>query len=1023
MTTTTIAALLVLASAAAQAATNHPSVGTINPGVSSMQLAKDDKESGLSRHDIWMRLKYGIFSHYVWNDYGMSPGVPNADGTHAKTIDEFADNFDVPNYVDQLEKAHVQYVVFTAWHSGTCPLFPSAAMAKWAPDRKSCPKRDLLGDLADACRAKGIRLFFYVHPYQPVCNPHNDWINDLFAELVERYGSRIDGLWIDENMQDGTQDRVVDYPRLLKTIRDRNPELVLIQNGGANYGVDGTQEVQWEFNEGRMISQYQIFTQTAKSPADMLVTTVIQAAANAMGGGIQWSIDAHGAGVNTRGGLSAACKPMLDDFVKIFTPIAESVKNTYPSSSYPPPFQGAVVRKSGLKWGVATKAWDDSREYLHVLIPPAGDTLSLPPPADGKVFAKARLLASGLPVGLAQSNRGLSLTLPAGMSWTTPDTVIVMDVLCPGGAGLVNNTSRAVSYRGSSWNYQAGWVRGEFRNDVHVATADGDAFTFTFNGTDVEWISSRGPEYGKVNLSIDGVAQGTVDLSSGSGTFQSVFAKSGLRHGMHTLTGVKRSGRQMTVDAFKVTERVNDSDPAVIFADTQWFSPTAAQLTGPWEPRGNTWINGQAFNFIFHGTGVELRGGSVMNHADLELTLDGKPYKTLRVSVDNPSRCLAKIAGLTNGMHTLAGNYVNRFWAGFQSALDGFRVTRPDYWHDQPKRGFGEYQDDVHYSDLRGANASYTFNGSGIEIVVTRDPDSRTVYYTLDGNGGSLWVPLNHYSPFRMAGATVFRCPNLVPGTYTVGLSNGGNHQGINFSFVRLTVDALRVYKAESSSATPYLWGTNGQGGDGIWDMNGVSNWRDFTGPVKWLDYGGVDYAAVFGGRPGVVKLGTGVNVNNLAFNTSGYTLRDGTLTLNGIEPAITVNGTTRTVIESALDGTAGLQKRGSGTLTLSCTNRYSGGTTVLAGTLAIGPAGTLGSGTLTVADGALCKLSNANGSLEDTAQVVLNGRGKLDIAAGVTENVRRLIVNGVPQPAGTYRAATHPRLISGSGTLTVTAQ
>ena len=232
-------------------------------------------DTGLSRREIWMRLKYGIFSHYVWNGYGRAAGWANADGSHAATIDELAENLDVPNYVAQLEKAGVQYCVFTAWHSGTCPLFPSAAMAKWAPDRKSCPKRDLLGDLADACRAKGIRFFFYVHPYQPVSAPHNDWINDLFAELVERYGDRLDGLWIDENMQDGSQDKVVDYVRLMKTIRERNPDLVLVQNGGANYGVDGVQEVQWEVEEGRAISTYQLIYNTGRNPESMLITTVM----------------------------------------------------------------------------------------------------------------------------------------------------------------------------------------------------------------------------------------------------------------------------------------------------------------------------------------------------------------------------------------------------------------------------------------------------------------------------------------------------------------------------------------------------------------------------------------------------------------------------------------------------------------------------------------------------------------------------------------------------------------------------
>lgn len=46
---------------------------------------------------------------------------------------------------------------------------------------------------------------------------------------------------------------------------------------------------------------------------------------------------------------------------------------------------------------------------------------------------------------------------------------------------------------------------------------------------------------------------------------------------------------------------------------------------------------------------------------------------------------------------------------------------------------------------------------------------------------------------------------NLVPGTYTVSFKNDANGSGVNFSFARLNIDGLRVYKGESSSASPRL--------------------------------------------------------------------------------------------------------------------------------------------------------------------------------------------------------------------------
>ena len=187
---------------------------------------------------------------------------------------------------------------------------------------------------------------------------------------------------------------------------------------------------------------------------------------------------------------------------------------------------------------------DDSKVYIHVLKAPSGTVLSLPSPADGKIFSSAKLLANGNAVGLVQNlYDGVQLTLPATDSWSSLDTVIELTVASKGGAGHVNDTSKDVAYTGSSWSYQTARGNGEFANDAHLATADGDSFTFSFNGTDVDYIATRGADRGPVEIYIDDVLQTTVDLSTGTaGSRQVAFSKSGLARGAHTLKGIKRSG-------------------------------------------------------------------------------------------------------------------------------------------------------------------------------------------------------------------------------------------------------------------------------------------------------------------------------------------------------------------------------------------------------------------------------------------------------------------------------------------------
>ena len=51
--------------------------------------------------------------------------------------------------------------------------------------------RDTVSDMIDAVKARGIRVFLYTHPYQPLTNDlahHNNFINELYAETVDRYG-------------------------------------------------------------------------------------------------------------------------------------------------------------------------------------------------------------------------------------------------------------------------------------------------------------------------------------------------------------------------------------------------------------------------------------------------------------------------------------------------------------------------------------------------------------------------------------------------------------------------------------------------------------------------------------------------------------------------------------------------------------------------------------------------------------------------------------------------------------------
>ena len=162
--------------------------------------------------------------------------------------------------------------------------------------------------------------------------------------------------------------------------------------------------------------------------------------------------------------------------------------------------------------------------------------------------------------------------------------------------------------------------------------------------------------------------------------------------------------------------------------------------------------------------------------------------------------------------------------------------------------------------------------------------------------------------------------------------------------------DSLRTAAAPTSAL---YWDTNGaagRGGTGTWsNANSQLGWTTnssglaASGTYAWGSTSGTDYyagaglTANFGGTAGTVTVsGTVDTASGLAFETTGYTLTSGTINLAGATAADnTISVSTGTsAINSVLSGSTGLTKSGSGTLTLSAANTYTGGTTITAGTL-----------------------------------------------------------------------------------------
>lgn len=550
-----------------------------------MKLQKDNSAG----QNAFLKCRYGLFVHYVpFLSVYSSAEKP-------KTIDEAADAFDVDGFINDISEMRVEYLIFTAWHCMSNPLYPSTVMEKYRPGH--CSKRDLIGEIVSGCKKAGIRVILYTHPrdgmeydedgkeatgwgrganangWDP--NPEtfdfqkwNDFVNELYAEITLRYGKDICGYFIDEGSPAGDSYKVVDYVRLNRTIHKINPSLIAMNNFyGDLYGCDmGMKEYGPRWNEFRnddggmwpcynnpvaAVITRQWTSLAAKDedvcqykPEDLFRYTVLQAAANRIGGGIAWAC-----GPYCGGGWEKGVKEHLVKVGEYINNIREAVINTKPSEAFPI-YSGKTI--NGLEWGAATTSNDGNIEYIHLFKAPASGVVSLPKPADGREFSSAYALnCDKLNVTLEHSDSGIILRLNG--EFDPLDTVIALkasnqsNIEAP---QVLNDTSARITYSGD-WEYSR-WERncGDYESDVHITEKNGNYYTFTMRGSGFRIITGKNPKQGKARVYIDNIPMAEVDAYSPEYAAQQSLYETGELFGYeHKVKVEKISGDTMELDA------------------------------------------------------------------------------------------------------------------------------------------------------------------------------------------------------------------------------------------------------------------------------------------------------------------------------------------------------------------------------------------------------------------------------------------------------------------------------------------
>ncbi|HYC94227.1 MAG TPA: autotransporter outer membrane beta-barrel domain-containing protein, partial [Sphingomicrobium sp.] len=264
-------------------------------------------------------------------------------------------------------------------------------------------------------------------------------------------------------------------------------------------------------------------------------------------------------------------------------------------------------------------------------------------------------------------------------------------------------------------------------------------------------------------------------------------------------------------------------------------------------------------------------------------------------------------------------------------------------------------------------------------------------------------------------------------------------------SVVVQTSIAGQVNLVNASDLTLNIWdGAAGpkndgavNGGDGTWHLGGAdNNWTNVAGSIN-APYADASFA-IFSAAAGTVTVdnsGGPVTTAGMQFASDGYVIDGDALTLVGPQSIIRVGdgtlagGLFDAMIVAELTGTSELVKTDLGTLILTGTNRYTGGTTVAEGTLQIGNGGTSGSIVGNVTNNGALAFNRSDevtfgGIISGSGTVSQNGTGTLTLTGansytGATNvNVGTLLVNGNQSGATGLTSVASGATLGGIGTI-----
>jgi hypothetical protein len=453
------------------------------------------------------KLKYGLFYQYgAW-------GYPN-NVSNQKSLDDQANDFDIPAFVEMVKQSGAQYVIWSfSWVSYHGDM-PVQSINKITEDPNYTARRNLIKEISQALKCEHIPFFLYYHAgyatldawwahqnfpatfaqdgYGDKSTFFKNW-KTVVADIGNTLGNNLDGFFFD----DGT---LLYYPApfedMEKAARIGNSKRLISWNGWHLPRATDFQDVWFGEDDNGLAQNF---------------GTIVDA-----------PVDRNG----------------------IFT-----------SGPYTGLLHHSMLQLNGPDWGIWRNVWNGTVGYA--LVP--GHYLRQ---TDAQLIGFGRTAAQNrtpLSLNLEMYEDGTLVDGTAGQLITLRNAIfsdrVPQQKITP-----FNDSWSGIQY-GSGWTYTSNTGAGDYQNDVHSTTVNGASCEVNFVGTGITLYGPMSINGATAKVVLDGDQVSHFTEVPSSSTFpnsnypkQHLINFSKLKMGKHTLMIIKTGGGVLKLDSIAVEQ-------------------------------------------------------------------------------------------------------------------------------------------------------------------------------------------------------------------------------------------------------------------------------------------------------------------------------------------------------------------------------------------------------------------------------------------------------------------------------------